>query len=87
MAILRLIFAAMKAVPDKHHRAGLHNGDEAKQCGGASEAPPVPKCCKSRPVVDKGGTKKGSGTRVRVRKKMKSYAPVKKKKGGKKKSV
>jgi hypothetical protein len=76
---------------DKYQRAGLHNSDKAEQRGGANEAPAVPVRSKSSPSVDKGSTKKSGRPRVRarkkVKKKVKSYAPVKKKKGGKKKSV
>ena len=68
---------------DQYHRAGLSDSKDG--------TPAVSRCCKSGPSVDKGCTKKSSGTRVqarkKVKKKMNSYAPVKKKKGGKKKSV
>ena len=70
---------------DQYHRIGLSDS-KAKQCGGTDGTPAVSKCCKSRASVDKGGTKKSGRTGVRARKKM-NYAPVKKKKGGKKKSL
>jgi hypothetical protein len=71
---------------DQYHRAGLSDS-KAEQRGGTDGTPAVSRCCKSGPSVDKGCTKKSSGTRVQARKKVNSYAPVKKKKGGKKKSV
>jgi hypothetical protein len=78
---------------DKYHRAGVRDGDKAEQRGEPDAAPPVPDSGQRSPGVDKSGPKKSSGTRVRARKKVKkvkkvkSYAPVKKKKGGKKKSI
>ena len=71
---------------DQYHRAGLSDS-KAKQRGGTDGTPAVSRCCKSGPSVDKGRAKKGGRARTQNRKKMNSYAPVKKKKGGKKKSV
>jgi hypothetical protein len=71
---------------DRYHRIGLSDS-KAKQREGTDGASPVSRCCKSGPSVDKGRAKKGGRARVQNRKKMKSYAPSKKKKGGKKKSL
>jgi hypothetical protein len=73
------------AIVDKHGE--LPDNSETKQREGTDGASPVPRCCKSGTGVDKGRAKKGGRARVQNRKKMKSYAPVKKKKGGKKKSL
>jgi hypothetical protein len=71
---------------DQYHRIGLSDS-KAKQREGTDGTPAVSRCCKSGPSVDKGRSKKSGRARVPNRKKMKSYAPVKKKKGGKKKSL
>lgn len=71
---------------DRYHSVGLSDS-KTKQREGTDGASPVPRCCKSGPRVDKGRAKKGGRARVQNRKKMKSYAPSKKKKGGKKKSL
>ncbi len=71
---------------DQYHRAGLSDS-KAKQCGGTDGTSAVSRRGKGSPGVDKGRAKKSGRTGTQNRKKMNSYAPVKKKKGGKKKSL
>ena len=57
---------------DRYHRAGVHDGDKAKQRRGTNRASSVPKRSKSRPSVDKGSPKNSSRARVRTGKKVNS---------------
>ena len=68
---------------DQYHRIGLSDS-KTQQRRGTDGTPAVSRRGKSGSSVDKGRAKKGGRARTQNRKKMNSYAPVKKKKGGKK---
>ena len=57
---------------DKHRRAGVRDGDDAKQREGTDGAPAVPKRRSRRTRVDGGSPKKSSRTGVSPRKKVKT---------------
>jgi hypothetical protein len=64
---------------DKYRRAGVRDGDEAKQREGTDGSPAIPKRRSRRTRVDGGGSKKSSRTGVSPRKKVAKKKPSPKK--------
>lgn len=64
---------------DKYRRAGVRDGDEAKQREGTDGSPAIPKRRSRRTRVDGGSSKKSSRTGVSPRKKVAKKKPSPKK--------